>query len=208
MSKSTRAEREAFAKLDALYAQLPPLACQGKCGISCRGGIMLTDVEARRLQVTTHRKPRTTDERGRCVYLTADERCSVYAVRPLICRAWGVVKMMSCPFGCVPERWLTEIEFLNIAVEVERLGGGRVLRTAVEGVAHVPGESFATIAAHIAMAPKLDPAQVARDADRTLHLRALHGGRIMVAKEEPPGTPTTFTRIGPDGVIDDGKERP
>jgi hypothetical protein len=75
MSKPTAAEREAFAALDALYATLPPIACQGRCGISCQGGILLTDAEARRLQLATHCKPRTTDTRGRCVYLSADERC-------------------------------------------------------------------------------------------------------------------------------------
>jgi hypothetical protein len=34
-------------------------------------------------------------------------RCTVYAVRPLICRLWGVVESMPCPWGCRPERFLT-----------------------------------------------------------------------------------------------------
>src|SRR5439155_26671783 len=102
--KPDKALREPAAQLDALYAQLPTIACQGKCAIAC-SAIPLTDVEARRLQVVTHKKPRTVPgpaggPRERCVYLTADERCSAYAVRPLICRAWGVVPLLSCMHGC------------------------------------------------------------------------------------------------------------
>ena len=188
MSKPTREERAAFAQLDALYAELPPMVCKGQCGIACKGGIVLTDLEARRLQLTTHRKPRTTDARGRCVYLTADERCNAYAVRPLICRAWGLVKMMSCMHGCVPAKWLDDRTFLRIAVAIETLGGGRVLRTATSGLVHAEGESFTRVAFELAQQPPADEtrlAREARDAERTRNLRALHGGRIMIAKEEP-----------------------
>jgi Fe-S-cluster containining protein len=184
VSKPSREERAAFEKLDALYAQLPPLACKGLCAISCQGGIVLTDLEARRLQLTTHTKPRTTDARGRCVYLTPDDRCAAHAIRPLICRAWGVVKMMSCIHGCAPARWCSDRAFLDLAVAIERLGGGRVLRTVPEGLAHVPGESFSGVAARVAIGPQADEARLARDADRTLGLRALHGGRIMLARAE------------------------
>jgi Fe-S-cluster containining protein len=184
VSKPTRAEREAFAAIDALYAELPPIACQGRCGISCQGGILMTDLEARRLQLATHVKPRTTDARGRCVYLSPEERCTVHAIRPLICRVWGVVKMLSCMHGCVPAQWLDDRAFLRLAVAIERIGGGRVLRTTPAGLAHVPGESFTNTAGRIALAPRIDDEQLTRNADRTRNLRALHGGRIMLAKEE------------------------
>jgi hypothetical protein len=32
-----------------------------------------------------------------------DGRCSVYDVRPTLCRLWGVVEDMPCPWGCVPD---------------------------------------------------------------------------------------------------------
>jgi Fe-S-cluster containining protein len=176
VSKPTPAERDLFAALDALYARLPAIACQGRCAVGCGGGIFLTDAEARRLQLATHRKPKTTDATGRCVYLTADDRCSAYAVRPLACRVWGVVKMLSCMHGCVPDRWLAEPEFIRLAREVERLGGGRLLRTTVGGVSHAPGDSFANWGP-----PQRSDAAIAADADRTLGLRALFGGRIIMA---------------------------
>jgi Fe-S-cluster containining protein len=58
---------------------------------------------------------------GICPYLE-DERCSVYEVRPLICRLWGVVDSMPCLWGCQPEpRYLTTEEgyaFLERAREI------------------------------------------------------------------------------------------
>lgn len=46
----------------------------------------------------------------RCPLLTEDGRCSAYQVRPLVCRQWGVGEDMKCPWGCEPERYLTEEE--------------------------------------------------------------------------------------------------
>src|SRR5262245_60391045 len=102
--KAERKLRETFAKLDAIYSELPHIECKGKCAVAC-GPIPLTDLEARRLQLTTHVAPRTRVAQEfekakhsepiheRCIYLTADERCGAYAVRPLICRVYGLVKM-------------------------------------------------------------------------------------------------------------------
>jgi hypothetical protein len=181
--------RETFAQLDALYAELPAIACQGKCSIAC-GALPLTDAEARRLQLVTHRKPRTVpgllalkdfappELRERCVYLTPAGRCSAYDVRPLICRAWGLVKRMSCMHGCVPDRWLTDLEFLRIAQAIERLGGGRILRT--EGLTYLKGESFCGVGP--VTRAEVD---IEADAERVRGLRALRGGRILVATREP-----------------------
>jgi hypothetical protein len=187
MSKD-RDVREAGAALDAIYARLPTIQCRGLCYIAC-GPVPLTDLEARRLQVTMHCKPRTirltpmpTDgPRDRCVYLTAANRCSAYAVRPLICRVWGVLKMLSCMHGCEPNRWLTDREFLAIAIDVERLGGGRMLVTQADGLAVHPSGTFAAIG-QVAAVGRPD-ADIAADAERTRSLRALHGGRILLAIE-------------------------
>src|SRR4051812_46284531 len=94
------------ARLDALYARLPAIVCRGECAVTC-GPIVLTEVEARRLQGATHLKPRTVflpvaivDAHGdrrheRCIYLDARDRCSAYAVRPFICRVFGLMRMLS-----------------------------------------------------------------------------------------------------------------
>jgi hypothetical protein len=176
MSKASAKLRTAFAALDAIYAQLPTIACQGHCARYCTA-IVLTDLEARRLQLATHAKPRTVN--GRCVYLTEHGRCSVHAARPLICRAWGLVRLLSCPHGCLPDRWLTDPEFLQHAQAVERIGGGRLLQTAPEGLCLREGDTYAQMGA-----PTRDAADIEAHAERVRNLRALHGGRIMLALTE------------------------
>lgn len=177
MGKLSPRDARLFAKLDELYSRLPTMACRKQCGMAC-GPMTLTDAEARRLQVHTHVKPRTVEEH-RCVYLTPQGTCRAYAVRPLICRAWGTMKMLSCPHGCVPSEWLDIHDYLLLAQAVERLGGGRVLRTHDDGLGHQPGEAYSTI-------PSAGPglrskAQRDEDAERTKGLRAIFGGRIIAA---------------------------
>lgn len=42
--------------------------------------------------------------------LLRDDRCSVYDIRPSICRLWGLVESMPCLWGCKPDRYLTDPE--------------------------------------------------------------------------------------------------
>ena len=97
-------------ELDALYATLPVLECQQKCG-SCCGPIKVGPDEWRRLVERVGAEPsaRTLMLGLRCPWVTPGGLCSVYDVRPMICRLWGAVRMvMACPHGCKPERWLSE----------------------------------------------------------------------------------------------------
>jgi hypothetical protein len=190
---------EAGARLDAVYARLPQIKCKGLCGIAC-GPILLTDNEARRLQVATHKKPRTIllaphtrfpngqpAPREACVYLTKHGRCEAYAQRPLICRTWGVVKALSCMHGCVPDRWMDDYEFHALAAEVERVNGGRLLITQTDGCAKVP-RGFNDQRVEFALHPEQLRSReaVAADAEKTRALRALHGGRILAAITREP----------------------
>lgn len=173
MAKANSKLRDLFEQLDAFYAQVPKVECKGRCAIAC-SSIPLTVLEARRLQMATHRKPRTTADM-KCVYLTADERCSVYSIRPLICRAWGVLKTLSCIHGCTPATWFAEADFVRLAQEIERIAG-ELLITHPDGVAP-SGQDFAHYGTQLR--------DMSKDADRTRNLRALHGGRIMIALENP-----------------------
>lgn len=159
-----------LAALDALYAQLPRVQCVGKCGGSC-GPIPMALIEARRLRMVSGKKPTTTgtgrDER--CVYLR-NGRCSVYHVRPLICRVWGTAKSLSCMYGCKPDRWLSLAEFVEIGKQIERLGGPNIVTTNGDPR---PVEDYAT-----RTLPN-DPearAFVARSEELTRTARALLGG--------------------------------
>jgi hypothetical protein len=109
--------KSARRELDRLYADLPALDCQGRCAESC-GPIAMSRVEWERLvEVAGHPVQTTID----CPLLE-NERCTVYAVRPLICRLWGLVESMPCPWGCKPTRYLTDHEGYQFLERAEALG--------------------------------------------------------------------------------------
>lgn len=56
----------------------------------------------------------------RCTMLYPTGKCRVYADRPLVCRFWGLIDdpEMRCPFGCVPERWLTDKEVRSLVQRI------------------------------------------------------------------------------------------
>lgn len=83
----------------ALWGQVPSVECKGLCTESC-GPVGMTDPEAEilaRRGVTVGHDAKT---------LTCDQlkfgRCAVYEDRPMVCRLWGAIPDMPCPFGCEP----------------------------------------------------------------------------------------------------------
>jgi hypothetical protein len=108
-------------ELDALYATLPKLDCQGYCHESC-GPIGMSVRERARI-VERARKPVTCDAHASCSML-AERRCGVYEIRPMVCRLWGVVRSMPCPYGCRPEGgFLSDADGLRFLSEADRIGG-------------------------------------------------------------------------------------
>lgn len=137
-------------RLDAIYATLPSIACQRKCK-GCCGPLMVPRIEYKRMEsqvgwipeqpnsmfsITSqpyylpenHHKDEVfsmqPDEDLHCRLLIPQfGHCRVYAIRPLICRLWGLVKKMRCPWGCVPERWVSDVEanrLLTQVLEIQR----------------------------------------------------------------------------------------
>lgn len=106
--------RAADRRLDALYAELPDVPCTGQCFQSC-SYIGMSEAEHQRIKRETgtaiemHMAP--------CPALDFAGRCSIHPLRPLICRLYGVADELRCPFGCEPERRLTQEE---VAVFVDR----------------------------------------------------------------------------------------
>ncbi|MGP3914347.1 YkgJ family cysteine cluster protein [Nonomuraea sp. 10N515B] len=91
-----------------LYAQIPDVACKGLCQDSC-GPIDMHPYERaqiRRAGVTIPEPQQAVTQ----LLLTGDYtcpaledgRCSVYELRPTICRAWGASEAMPCEHGCRP----------------------------------------------------------------------------------------------------------
>lgn len=110
-----------YTQLDELYSQLPQLECRGKCQDAC-GPIDMSTAERQRIRARGTDIPRLSLT---CPALTFLGTCSVYDIRPLICRLWGLVEAMACPHGCRPEGGFlddtTALEFLARSLEI----GGR-----------------------------------------------------------------------------------
>lgn len=112
--------------LRAIYAEIPTILCQRRCAAYC-GPIGASRLEVDRMRMTSA-LPLTYDgETFSCGYLTSGGQCSVYAVRPLICRLWGVVEDLRCPHGCEAERILTRAQALDLRERVERVAGSLVV---------------------------------------------------------------------------------
>lgn len=118
MPNHRRQDRE----LDALYASLPKMECRGFCHDSC-GPIDMSVRERARIE---ERAGAITCANQTCSMLTAERRCAVYELRPMVCRLWGLSKRMSCPYGCEPEGgFLSDREAIRAMLEAERIGGSR-----------------------------------------------------------------------------------
>jgi hypothetical protein len=95
---------DALMQLHALYAQIPAVACQGQCTEAC-GPLGMSQLEF--LQVQRVTPLRLAEGKTTTCPLLKRGRCTVYAKRPMICRLWGAVANMPCPWGCRPARYLT-----------------------------------------------------------------------------------------------------
>lgn len=116
--------------LDQLYAELPTIECRRRCHSAC-GPITMSRIEwariIKKLGYEPHKQfPDPTDRVAiskpgalDCPMLTGG-LCTVYAIRPMICRLWGICEGMPCPWGCKPEpRYLTTLESYDLLLRAE-----------------------------------------------------------------------------------------
>ncbi|MBI5582561.1 MAG: YkgJ family cysteine cluster protein [Deltaproteobacteria bacterium] len=100
-------------KIEDLYDTLPEFSCPGGCTACCRNfGIpSQTKVEAARIQQFLRAgRRRTGKARGTTCPYVVPEGCTIYPVRPLICRLYGVSPDYLCAEGVRPLRLLHEDE--------------------------------------------------------------------------------------------------
>ncbi len=115
------------APLDALYAKLPRIDCQRRCVDAC-GPIGMSAREWIRVEelLGAPMPPFRPISRLACPLLDGN-RCTIYPVRPAICRLYGLVEALRCPYGCRPERWLTDLEASQFLERVQRVSGDQAL---------------------------------------------------------------------------------
>lgn len=116
---------EAVARMRDLYARLPPLDCRGLCHSTCTV-IAATELEYQLVEDTgVSIRPRlaliTNETVPDCPALGPLRNCTVYALRPLLCRAYGVVEGLRCVHGCVPAQLLSNREYTLIRRQLEQL---------------------------------------------------------------------------------------
>jgi hypothetical protein len=127
-----RVELEMYREIDAVYAGLPTVECKGLCHEYCTE-ILMSSAEEYRLNHESGR-PYEFVKKFRqlayglrtpelCPHLSADKRCTVYAIRPAVCRAFGVGEGLPCPFGCQPTRTLTKSEAGPMFFALNAIGG-------------------------------------------------------------------------------------
>jgi Fe-S-cluster containining protein len=122
-------KREQAKAMKALYARLPRVQCQRKCSTSC--SIFL---------VSAFERDKAERQTGRsftlephplmnglplCSMLTKDGDCGIHPIRPLICRMWGAVPEMPCPFDCEIENPVPPGKVYEFLRESFEIGGGR-----------------------------------------------------------------------------------
>jgi uncharacterized protein len=123
-------------ELARIYAEIPAMNCKQLCQ-ECCGPIPATRLEFNRMvdafgSTPEHRELRVKAESGQdagnhvyinCVTcpMLRDGKCSVYDVRPLICRLWGTTQRLRCPFGCTPQRWLSDRDAFKLIERARKL---------------------------------------------------------------------------------------
>ena len=119
-----------LAKLEALYKKIPKVECKGLCYQSCTL-IPATNIEIKRAKERLHYNPfqpakqaMEITKNGKvppCKALKND-RCSIYHIRPAICRLYAAAEGLDCPFGCKPEdKQLSKQEAYQLIRDIEAL---------------------------------------------------------------------------------------
>lgn len=98
----------------AIYDRIPDVKCKGLCQAYC-GPILMQTYEWDAIKARVGTIPPIGADL-KCPLLQSDGKCSVYDIRPLVCRLWGAIPEMPCPFGCEPT--LTSDEGSELVVQI------------------------------------------------------------------------------------------
>lgn len=142
MSAVSYTRAQALADLAAIYAELPGLLCKGRCADTCTvvdGSVLERTLLAERGRPLPPRMSLAEAEAliasgaARCPALGPLGNCTVYDVRPMVCRLFGLIgkatadgpvqrtAAMACDHGCDPERWLTQAEGFALLRRVDEV---------------------------------------------------------------------------------------
>jgi Fe-S-cluster containining protein len=110
--------------LERVYDRLPRMECKGLCWFLCDGSFYASARERQRIAQKAGGPLKVDPTRGLCSMLDEHGRCSVYELRPLMCRIWGMTERFRCPHGCIPEGgFISESRKDALFREIDRIGG-------------------------------------------------------------------------------------
>ena len=104
---------------EELYGQIPQMACESACSDCCClvrfSRYEVAQIDTVRIICAVFKRFRQATTQ-KCPYVTQENRCSIYQVRPFVCRLFGTAdhERLRCPKGLRPEKMLS-------AEEAERL---------------------------------------------------------------------------------------
>lgn len=105
--------------IQSLYTAIPEFDCKPGC-FECCGPVPCHDWELEKLGVETGEfiaaKNLKVIEPGKCQFIK-DGKCSVYERRPLMCRLFGTIEDLQCPYGMRPDILLTKKQASGILRE-------------------------------------------------------------------------------------------
>ncbi len=119
--------------LRELYEAIPAVGCKGLCHDQCTI-IPVAPAEIQAIEAHTGRRVKTlptitppmmrpANDGLTCRYLKR-QRCSIYDMRPMICRLYGAAEGLGCPHGCRPLGGMLSREVArDLLIKLEALRG-------------------------------------------------------------------------------------
>ncbi len=112
-------------RLEAIYRQIPKSTCPPNCGECC--GIMFPCLaEIRNIKEWCQLYKREYKDFAivageNCPYLGTDKSCTIYEVRPFICRVLGITPSLPCP-KCRPSKVINRAVYGYLYKQVYLVG--------------------------------------------------------------------------------------
>jgi len=127
-------DQQRITKLEEIYSQIPKIICLKNCG-KCCGLISMSKLEESRiilfmkennLKINFNNDPldvtflKAIQGENRCYFLSDNQNCIIYPVRPIICRLYGVAENMVCQFS-KPDNYMTEDQAIKLIKRVKKI---------------------------------------------------------------------------------------
>ena len=111
-------------RVQRLYDMIPAVDCKRRCQSAC-GVIPMSDVELRTIVAHIGYEPDFFSADLRCPMLGEFGECTIYELRPAVCRLWGAVKELPCPHGCGTDTEISDDTARSILRSLSRMRSKR-----------------------------------------------------------------------------------